>query len=69
MTDKNKVVIRIHEARGLSAADFNGFSDPFVELRVKGDSTAFKTKGKFFNNLFLCLKFNLNQGKQNLYEV
>jgi Ca2+-dependent lipid-binding protein len=40
-----KLVIRLHEARGLSAADWNGFSDPFCEARIKNDSVFHRTKG------------------------
>jgi C2 domain/XYPPX repeat (two copies) len=38
------VTIKIVEARGIKAADFGGTSDPFVELRIRGDTQALKTK-------------------------
>lgn len=32
------------EARGIKAADFGGTSDPFVEVRIKGQTHALRTK-------------------------
>lgn len=32
------------EARGIKAADLGGTSDPFVELRIKGQTHSFKTQ-------------------------
>jgi len=42
--NKPRLIVRLIEARALKAADFNGFSDPFVEIRIKGQVTNHKTR-------------------------
>jgi len=39
-----KLVVRVIEGRGLKAADWGGTSDPFVELRIKGQTASVKTQ-------------------------
>ena len=42
--NREKLCVRIIEARGLKAADWGGTSDPFVEVRIKNDPHMLKTK-------------------------
>jgi len=41
---KPRLVVRIIEARGLKSADFNGYSDPYCEVRIKDQVVHHKTK-------------------------
>eukprot|EP01115_Flamella_aegyptia_P001786 TRINITY_DN13009_c0_g1_i1.p1 TRINITY_DN13009_c0_g1~~TRINITY_DN13009_c0_g1_i1.p1 ORF type:complete len:131 (+),score=57.72 TRINITY_DN13009_c0_g1_i1:194-586(+) len=39
-----KLTVRIIEAKNLRAEDYNGSSDPYVEVRLKNEVQEFKTK-------------------------
>lgn len=62
--NSQRLVIRIIEARGLKAGDFNGTSDPFVEVRIKNQTQHYKTKtirkttSPFWNEEFVFTNFS-----------